>query len=171
MSHAKSAAISPSIGPFPNAPTTALCARSHRALAREISVRRIVKGPCGLSPLNRSLGSKSANHRGGITHVSVRMCGIRSSSSSLPRVRASSCEGERKNFVIDEGRLSLNESRAAQHRIAVDQGATNLSSPTSMTCAPSALKEGDSGLIVRASARNCSSRLVEREPGIAFHRS
>ena len=86
-----------------------------------------MKGPSGESPRNLSSGTNNENQRGGIAQVSVKMCGALGCQSSDPALIASStfCGKKKGNTVL--GSIVLKSASAAQVRIAVDQGATNLS--------------------------------------------
>src|ERR1035437_1023911 len=93
-----------------------------RFLALAIEVRKKVKGPSSLCPRNLSLGSKSENHRGGIIHVSVMMCGTLSSTvSELIAIDSSTLDGTKKLATLN-GIDSLKVVSATQHRAAVDHG-------------------------------------------------
>ena len=145
------------MGPFPNALTTAWWVNMQRFLAFAIIARETTKGPSSVKPRMRSEGSKSENQRGGIIHVSERICGTLSSITSLLIAIASSILGGIKNFTTGAGSVSLNEPRAAQHRAAVDQGQTYLLPSSSMMWAPSRASAGGSLTIILRSALYCSS--------------
>ena len=122
----RSCITSSSTGPGPNAFRTAICALMQRFFAKANSVRAIEKAPFSLIPRRRSIGSKRANHLGGINQVSVIMCGTVSPKFISSLWRTSSNPGARKNCVTLLGSELLKSSRAAQHLRAVAQGATKV---------------------------------------------
>ena len=131
-----------------------------RCLAFEIEVLSIVKTPFWSCPRIRSLGSKSANHLGGMFQVWLIMCETLSSTISEDCLIESSRVCGRKYSIIGSGSEDLKSSKANQHLAVVDQGATYFFPSISKTCAPSGFKAGGSERIVRFNARFCSSQPV-----------
>jgi hypothetical protein len=101
----------------------------------------------------------------------VRICETLSSTISVELLIESSIVCGIKNFITEAGSVDLKSSNAAQHLAVVDQGATYLFPSWSKTWAPSGFKAGGSELIVRVSARRCSSQPVGEVIAICDHRS